>query len=116
MLIRVVAFVVCWVTIFAFGSLARRIVRKNAPFYAPTNILIVGSVYGTALALVVGLIPHFFIGSWWATVVLWVIGFLAANYIGYQFDKIDWAEKSGQTAMIAAATYIILTVGLFLLL
>jgi hypothetical protein len=76
----------------------------------------VGSIFGAALALVVGLIPHFFIGSWWATVVLWVIGFLAANYIGYQPDEIDWAKKAEQTALIAAAAYVILSLGLFLLL
>jgi hypothetical protein len=32
--------------ILLIGGYARKIVRKNAPFYAKPNILIVGSAYG----------------------------------------------------------------------
>jgi hypothetical protein len=42
-------------TLSLVGEYGRRVVRKNAPFYGKSNILIVGITFG----LVVGVIAHF---------------------------------------------------------
>ncbi len=92
---------------------SRRFVRKNAPFYATPNIVIVGLGFGLVLALIV----HFLVGngSVAALVILLIWGFLSTLYLGYEPDPVDWANKSQQVSIVAAASYVLASLGLLFL-
>ena len=97
------------------GGYGRRIVRKNAPFYGKSNILIVGITFG----VVVGVITHF-LARWVSSslVVLGVLSFwglLTTLYLGYKPNPNDWANKADQTAMFATIGYVVVSGGLFFL-
>ena len=95
------------------GGYSRRFVRKNAPFYAIPNILIVGLCLGFLIALVV----HFFVGSGSvvALIMLLIWGLLSTLYLGYEPDPIDWAKKSQQVGIVAAVSYGLASFGLLFL-
>jgi len=82
-----VAFIVALGAIFPYSGFMRRIVHRNAPFYAwSPNI---------------------------CACVLLVVGFFATSYIGYQPDPIDQYQKAAQTAAVADICYVGLMLGLF---
>jgi hypothetical protein len=96
------------------GGYTRRFVRKNAAFYGAPNILIVGLAFGLVIALVV----HFLVGnssSVVAIVILLIWGLLSTLYLGYEPDPIDWAKKSQQVGIVAAAAYVLVSFGLLFL-
>ena len=95
------------------GGYTRRFVRKNAAFYGVPNILIVGLAFGLVIALVV----HFLVGnsSVVAIVILLIWGLLSTLYLGYEPDPIDWAKKSQQVGIVAAAAYVLVSFGLLFL-
>ena len=51
--------------------------------------------------------------GWTLPIIISVIGFASVGYIGYLPDPIDWAKKAEQTATFATASYLIVTVALF---
>lgn len=70
------------VAMFACSNI-RYFAIRNAPFWKPSAALIVGAVYGAALAGLVKLGVMLTAGTAVAHVVFGVLGFLAAAYIGY---------------------------------
>jgi hypothetical protein len=85
----------------------RRLVRHNAPFYARSNILIVGSVFGVTGAVIAHFISRLISPSIFVLGALTLWGLLSVLYMGYNPDPIDWANKAGQTSYVAAAIYIV---------
>jgi hypothetical protein len=79
----------------------RKFVRKNAPFYGRTNILIVGGTLGVSCQIATFL--------YWSTLSLSSIMFLVLagieiaviSAIAYRPDHIDWANKTKQTTFVA---------------
>ena len=95
---------------------ARRFVRHNAPFYATPNILIVGAVIGVGAICAVWMLLQ---ASGLPKALDWiglVMGLAAVAAIGIRPDRIDWAKKSRQTAIVAAIVYAVFAGGSFLLL
>jgi hypothetical protein len=114
MLLNWLGFIVGLVAVNLVGGYTRRFVQRNAPFYGKSNILVVGIAFGVLLGGLVQVFCRPVNDSVFAIVVLTLWGLLAALYIGYRPDPIDWANKSRQVAGVAALAYLGMTVGLFL--
>ena len=89
--------------------------RKNAPFYAVSNILIVGLLYGAAIGIIVYFVGQAIWPSWAAVVFLSFWGLLSILYLGYSPDPIDWANKAQQTGIVGAISYAVVIAAFFLL-
>jgi hypothetical protein len=101
----------------AVAYYSRRFVREHAPFYAASNILIVGATFG----IVFGVLAHF-LGNYGMPlegrtllITFSFIGFALTIYIGHRPDPIDWAKKSKQTAMVGTVCYSIVAIAMFFL-
>jgi len=94
-----------FILVTLIGGYSRRFVRKNAPDYERSNILLVGAVFG----FVIGLVAVFGAqsGPTIATVVLFIWGFLAAAYLAFETDATDRAKKSRQVGVVAATAYVL---------
>jgi hypothetical protein len=102
-----------WIAFFVSANLVlvesnylRRIVRRNAPFYATTNILIVGATHGVVLALLVHFTNSLFLVSDVGRWVMYALGFLGSGYLGFSPDEIDYDHRTRKTASIASFSYL----------
>ena len=105
MMWRWLDFAIGFIILTIIGAYSRRFVRKNAPSYEASNILIVGAVFGFVIGLVVLFVTQ--TGPTIATVLLFIWGFLAAAYLGFEPDAIDRAKKTQQVGVVAATTYVL---------
>jgi hypothetical protein len=97
------------------GGYARRLVRREAPFYARSNIFIVGTGFGLIVAVLVHFLARTITDLSLAVIFLKFWGLLTTLYLGYAPDPIDWAKKSQQTAGFAAITYVLVTACFFII-
>jgi hypothetical protein len=94
----------------------RRFVRHNAPFYATSNILIVGAVIGVGAICAVWVLLQ---ASGLPKALDWIgliLGLAAVAAIAIRPDRIDWAKKSRPTAIVAAIVYAVSAGASFLVL
>jgi hypothetical protein len=112
-MVRIIEIVASALIMMSVAGFARRLVRTNAPFYATSNITIVGGVFGLAFAALVYLTMLMIGYSNWTFAFLALWGLASAKYIGYQPSEIDEFAKSDQTAVVASLVYIALIVTAF---
>lgn len=109
-----------FLSIIFMGILARwagKMVRDNAPFYAKKNILVVGSVFGSAFGIIVHVLGKVVtpLEGRSLLIAFILIGLMLIKSICYKPDPIDWAHKTRQTAVSIGIFYLI-TSGILLLL
>ena len=97
-----------WLTVVLFALMAsvaifyvRKFVRKNAPFYARMNILVVGATIGLSFELAAFAYSKFTSLPVYAFALLSVVQLAALFFIGHPPDSVDWTKKSRQTSNVA---------------
>jgi hypothetical protein len=89
---------------------ARRLVRREALFYAGTNILIVGITFGILAGIGISVITWLFGTSWLVLIGLGIFGLMSTTYLGYQPDPLDEFGKAEQVAVVASVSYIVVLI------
>jgi hypothetical protein len=108
-MIALVGLVLSSLFVFVLIRRTRQFVRREAPFYATWNIIIVGGSIGIIFAVVAHILGRFtttFEGRTLMNVLTVTVGYMLA-YIGYRPDPIDWAKKSKQVATVAIIIFAI---------
>src|SRR6266403_644942 len=90
-----VGFILSTLFVGAVAHYSRRFVREHAPFYAASNILIVGATFGILFGVLVHFLGNYAMPLEGRTLLITFsfIGFALTTYIGHRPDPIDWAKS-----------------------
>jgi hypothetical protein len=109
------------VVTLGFGNMRKFAIRR-AQSWAPTTALLIGTAYGTLLAVVVRVIQLAIVSSFAGSAFFAVVGFLAAGYLGYSANASSFSvgdqrrSAAGSAAVVAYLVTLVTWLGVLTLL
>jgi len=100
------------VTIFVLARKLRRFLVRAAPFYATTNIIVVGVGVGILLTVIVQVTLATDEMLFWM-IHLFAIGSLL--FVAFGRDALDWADKREQVMFVSICSYALLNTAIWLI-
>lgn len=87
------------------GFFLRGFIRRSAPYYEPSAILIAGLSAGLGLALFLSLLAIGTDLAGWRLAVVHAFAILALAFIAVEPEAVDWANKTRQVSIVAMLSY-----------